>query len=51
MERDSNLTNLLRYVSGWVPVYADDLAVVFVRNTVENQPLIETHRIELTQGD
>ena len=51
IERDSDLTNLLRYVSEWVPVYADDLAVVFVRNTMENQPLIETHRIELAQGD
>jgi hypothetical protein len=51
IERDSDLTNLLKYVSEWVPVYADDLAVVFVRNTAENQRLIETHHIELTQGD
>lgn len=48
-ERGTDLANVLRYIDEWAPVYADDIAVVFVRDTQENRPVIDAHRTELTQ--
>jgi len=48
IERDSLLANLLEKTTGWVPVYADKMAVVFVRDIPENQPWISGHRIEFS---
>ena len=42
-ERGSPLSELLRYAGGWAAVYADNLAVIFVRDTVANRQLIERH--------
>ena len=42
-ERGSPLSERLRDVGGWAAVYADDLALIFVRDTAANQRLIERY--------
>ena len=46
VEKNSSLSDILRYADGWTAVYADDMAVVFVRDSADNQRLLEMHRIE-----
>ena len=46
VERDGILASFLGNTSGWVPVYIDDVAAVFVRDSGENQYWISEHRLD-----
>jgi hypothetical protein len=48
-ERGGHLANVLTHVDEWAPLYADEMAVVFVRDTDANRAVIDAHPTELTR--